>query len=772
MEVLGNILALRALFKSRIYLIFLALALYCLSTHLTYAQVIGAYRTIASGDFGDISIWEEFDGLSWNAALTKPNLGNDVYIDQGDSVKLTVDEQIRSLFLNSDAGAAQKLNLNGRNLDLYGSLQAFVGLAPGTPSGTLGSINWIGNSITSTLTFKGNSRDIILDGSWSAQSLYSRYSVIFDPGPGVQLTTYSAFKALKFTVKSGTLIQKINPTSNPIACATFSFNISNLYGLNEFGDFIIESDATFISQCNNNILSRSSTSSTPRPASLFHIKPGGELILEGQTPQIEAAVFQLEGKVTFRRNTGTQSYLTKNIPATVLPIQFHDLEIQGSRSVTLPAALSVNGNISQTGTGAFNFANTSLQLNGSFNQSISGFAMDVKNLTVDKPAGIVTFQENLNVRSVLQMDGGGMDFQGKNLTINSAGSSELVYNDGFWKNVGLFTYKNTPSSLTTTNSTFPFFDVFQGGIRKVQLLGNSAGGNLAVKFTEYKGADFNPSFNDADGTQILYRLFSYFQFSGLNSTSNLLKLKIAAQNLIVDDPKDIRLVCTGYAAPGLHEESLDMVNLWAIRNLTFNDLSGKNFTVGSTRYPSILPIIWLDLGAKWNEGQVDVFWTSTENDLTDKYEIFRFLGLGKELELIGVIEVKYQTDEIQSFSYIDTNLDKKSSGLYQLKKVNRNRSFVWSDIIRAEGKSNISKSETMIYPNPSVNGEPVRVSFGESDELNNVEVQVVDVSGRLRSEFLYSPENFDIELSNLPTGVYLVRFISNDFNTTVRWVKL
>lgn len=456
-------------------MIFLALALCCLFTPIVLAQVTGDYRTIASGNFGNTSIWQIYDGASWTAAVVKPSQVNDVYIDQGDSVRLTIDEQVKSLFLNSDTGAAQKLNLNGSNLDIYGSLQAFVGLAPGSSSGTLGSINWIGNSITSTLTFKGGSRIIIPYNAWSGQSTRSRYSVIFDPLPGSELIVEEAFKSLEFTIKTGNVLQTIDNSVDPGKCGTFSFNTETLvFGTGPFGKFVIEAGAKLTSLCNSDILFRSGTSTTPTPAALFHLQPGGELILEGSAPQIEAASFQLDGKVTFRKNTGTQIFFTKAISASVIPTQFHDLEISGSIGVTLPTSLSVNGNISQTGTGSFGLSNTTLLLDGSFDQSISGFPMNVKNLTVNKPAGSVTFQQDLTVKNTLQMDDGGMDFLGKNLTINSDGTGELKYYNGFWKNVGLFTYMNTPLLLTTTNSTYPFLDVFQGGIRKVQLLAQLA----------------------------------------------------------------------------------------------------------------------------------------------------------------------------------------------------------------------------------------------------------------------------------------------------------
>lgn len=757
----------QAFFNRRIYLIISVLAFYCLSVNTHFAQEIGAYKTIAIGNFEDIAIWEVFDGLNWTPASTKPTQSNDVYIEHADSIRLTANEQVKSLYINADSGAALKLNLNNFNLDIYGTLQAFSGAAPGTPALTIASTNWIGNSINSTITFKGSTRVIIPDGAWSAQTLYSKYSVIFNPDPEAELTVQRAVKALKFTVRSGTLVQKINTTSVPNACATFSFNTHNSYGTEDFGHFIIEDGATFKTECNSGIIFRSDS----KPASTFQLDTGGELIILGTSPQIEAVNFQLNGKVTFLKNTGTQAFFSKSIPASSIPSQFHHLEIQGSQGVQIPENIAVSGDIIQQGAGAFDFTNTHLHLNGTAHQRISGFALNANHLTLNKSGGTVLFSQDVTIRNSLKMVSGSMDFQGKQLTINTNGSGGLEYTNGSWKRLSVLNYRNTPSMLDSINATFPFEDQYHMGIRKVQLSGSSAGGNLSIRYQEYEGVDTNPGFNDTDGTPIKYRLFSYFQFSGLNPSTEIAELKIAADNLIVHDPKHLRLVGTGYVAPGEHIESLDENKLWAIRKLKFNELTNKNFTVGSILEPSILPIIWLKTKAVWEGNFAIITWSSTENNVFDKYEVYRIEKINEPRKLIGEIEVRNTVEDIQSFAIRDLNPILHRSSFYQIKKVSAKGNYGWSQVIRLEGSPALGANYFKIYPNPGTDSEEVHLIYPSTLADGPIEIFVHDHLGRTVSSFTYSKGKFRTTLAQLQAGSYLIRIVSRSSNSTLRWIK-
>jgi len=753
-------------------LIFSVVAFPCLYLNLAICQEIGAYRTVGSGNFGNISIWQIYDGASWSAATLKPCQANDIYIEPTHLLTLYGNEEVKSLFINSDSGADQKLNLNSYNLDIYGSLQAFNGYAPGVPTGSHPSTDWIGNSISSTLTFKGVSRVIIPDGAWSAQSTNSRYAVIFDPGEGIELICQRAFKALKFTIRSGTVNQKINITSNPNVCATFSFNTNSSLGTDEFGDFIIENGAKLITQCSSDILYRSGTSTSSRPASLFNLQAGAELILLGSSPQIEAASLQLNGKVTFLKNVGTQTFLSKSYSSSAIPIFFHTLEIHGSQNVNLPPAISVSGNMVQVGSGSFITNTTHLTLTGNHEQLISGFSMKPLDLTVDKTGSSVILQEDLTVSRNLTMLRGKVDFQGKKLIINTSNSGTYAYSGGSWEKVSTVTFENTPSALNASNASFPFGDRYQGGIRKVQFLGEHVGGDLSINYTEYKGADSNPGFNDNDinNTPILYRLYSYFQFSGLASSSNALELRISADNLIVDKPEDLRLVCAGYAAPGSHIESSDTINLWAIRKLTFDEAIGKNFTVGSFRTLSILPVTWLSLTAKVREYRAQIIWSVAQEKANEKFEIYRATDPLENWTKIGEILGKGDSEIPVAYKFMDESIAQLSTSYYQIRQVDYSGKWAWSRVVRLENELINPTDQLSIFPNPYTFGK-ISVIEPKSFNLEKTQVTIFSMQGFLISTFTFNEVGFSEKLEILNPGLYLITFSNAERSFQTKWIK-
>lgn len=743
---------LKDFFFCRIYRLFLAVAEVCLILNTSFSQEINAYRTIASGDFHSVGIWQVWNGMAWNPAIAKPGLANDIYIDQTHSLRLTAKEQVKSLFINAQTGAAQKLNLNGFELDVYGSLRAFSGPAPGIPTGSWNSQNWIGNSITSKLIFKGPSRTIIPSGAWSGFSTNSRYSVIFDPGEGNELTVEEAFKALSFTVRSGTVIQKLDTSVIPADCPTFSFNTeSTVFGPGPFGEFIIEPGATLISDCNSDIVFRSSTSS----ALNFDLQNGGRLILEGSAPRIESANFQLNGKIIYRGGTTPKTYLASTFADAASPVSVRDVELQGNQNLTLPGQLFLLGNFEKTGTGNFLGNATSLTLIGSGNQEMIGFPLTIRDLILNKSNGLFYPNGDLTVQRNLTLIRGSMDLEGNDLRINTAGGGSLSYQDGSWRNVRLFTYFSIPAILSGSNSTFPYEDTQNGGIRKIQFLGTSPGGNLSISFTEYDGAEYNSGFNDSDGTTILYRLFSYFQFSNLLSSPNPLELRISADQLIVDDEDDLRVVGTGYASPGTHLPGLDPVDLWARRSLTFEDLPDKNFTVGSFRTLTILPLSWLKVNVHAGEKGNRLTWTVAHEKNNMVFEIYRSKSPLSRWEKVGLVNSVGDSESIRNYGFTDETSDRFTAYYYRIRQIDWSGRYSWSTVSKVTIPGDFHTEKMIIYPNPYESGR-LRLFIPGYSDRTKAELALHDARGKLISRFEYDENQLNQVAQHLAPGLYVI----------------
>ncbi|MBN7809551.1 T9SS C-terminal target domain-containing protein [Algoriphagus sp. H41] len=731
---------------------------------------MNAYKTIASGNFQSISIWAVWDGFAWNPATVKPGQGNDIYIDQTHTLTLTANESVKSVFINAETGAGQKLVLSGFQLHVYGSLHAFSGAAPGTPDNAWNSQNWIGNSISSTIVFKGTSRVISQKNSWSAQTTQSRFAVVFEADPGETLTLEAPFKALSFTIRSGTLLQKVDTSVIPNTCFTLSFNTeTSVFGSGPFGSLSIEPGATFISQCNANILNRSTSGTTS--ALNFDLQNGGTLILEGNAPRIEAANFQLNGKVIFRGGSAAKNYLASTYSDASAPIVVRDIEIQGNQNLSLPSQLTLLGSLEKTGSGNFIATGTSLTLAGSGDQEIIGFPLSVRDLNLNKPSGTFFPNSPLTILRNLTLTQGSMDLGGNNMAINTGLAGSLSYAGGSWKNVGLFSYHGLPASLTGTNATFPFEDSRNGGIRKVQLLGNSSGGNLTIALTEYTGAEYNSGFDDVDGTKILYRLFSFFQFTGMTPSPNPLELRISADKLIVDDVDDLRIVGTGYPAPGNHLPGLDPTELWARRSLTFADLDGKNFTVGSFRTLSVLPIRWLDMRATQTDQGILLKWKVLSADEDLLFEIHKSPNpLESMWEKIGEASLLGGGSSSEEFLFLDKAAKLSGENYYRIKQVDQAGNAVWSKVVKASLQNETTTNRLLISPNPYSSG-PLHLELPDHLDWKVAEVVIQNFQGKLLGQYKYPETDLAEVAQNLPPGVYFIWVISEQHRLAGKLIR-
>ena len=577
-------------FHRRIYRIFLAVAPLLSFLEPACGQEIGAYKTMQSGDFSQTTVWAVWNGTAWLAATQPPGKDQDIYIDQNHSLRLLGNEAVKSVYIHAGSGAGQKLNLNGYNLDLYGTLAAFTGAAPGLPRGASSTQNWIGNSPSSSLTFKGTSRVIVEKSSWSAETTRSRFAIIFDPGPGEVLTLMAPLKALSFRVRSGIVDQKINQTSSP-SCFTLSFNTENsVFGTGPFGDFTVESGATFRSECNANLINR--TASGLGSALLFTLQREARLVLQGTRPTIEAAEFRLDGTVIFEGAQGPITFVTSTYPNSSRPRELRHLELHGAHQLRLPETLSLKGDLQQEGSGTFQGADTHLSLIGEEDQLIRGSPMHLGSLTVDKPNGTINFAQDLVVARQFTLAQGVLDFHGNDLRLNTSGLGGYRYGKGSWRNLGLLSYLGLPPLLDIHNATFPFEDLENGGLRSLQLLGTSSGGTLDLEFVEQKGANHDANFLDRDGTPILYQLHSYFRVALSPAIGNqAIELRISAAGLLVEQGEDLRVVGRGEPAPGTHLPGLELDQIrWGRRNITLEAFQQGNFTLGSFREGTVLPL--------------------------------------------------------------------------------------------------------------------------------------------------------------------------------------
>ncbi|WP_268036848.1 T9SS type A sorting domain-containing protein [Algoriphagus sp. PAP.12] len=242
-------------------------------------------------------------------------------------------------------------------------------------------------------------------------------------------------------------------------------------------------------------------------------------------------------------------------------------------------------------------------------------------------------------------------------------------------------------------------------------------------------------------------------------------MRISADQLIVDDVGDLRIVGTGYAAPGTHLPGLDPVDLWARRSIAINDLAGINFTVGSYRTLSILPIEILSFEADWKNQLALIFWKITlEGEV--KIELFKSKKSVSNWE--KVTEIRSGFDSKQEFHTFDPSASPYENTYYPLKITFQSQSKFSSKVIRLAPFFPID-SKIKISPNPYSSG-PLLIQIPPEFELHETFVQVVLINGELIFESPYHSSEISEKLISLPKGLYIVRFFNDEKIQFIRWV--
>jgi len=101
-------------------IIFFTLLVYLLNLDISFAQSTNDYRSVASGNWTNVSVWEVYNGTAWVAATTYPGQvagTNDVFIEGGNSITISsnIPNSINSLTIGDGVGATDTLLVSGNS---------------------------------------------------------------------------------------------------------------------------------------------------------------------------------------------------------------------------------------------------------------------------------------------------------------------------------------------------------------------------------------------------------------------------------------------------------------------------------------------------------------------------------------------------------------------------------------------------------------------------------------------------------------------------------
>ena len=137
---------------------------------------------------------------------------------------------------------------------------------------------------------------------------------------------------------------------------------------------------------------------------------------------------------------------------------------------------------------------------------------------------------------------------------------------------------------------------------------------------------------------------------------------------------------------------------------------------------------------------------------------------------IGTVDGAGNSNSEKSYSF-DDEAPFNGINYYQLRQVDFDGTTDYSDIISLSNESSRNHIDISIWPNPTK--EDVNLSGLLKLAGQNVNIEVLDIFGnvRIKTEFEVSNDNFVIDLDQLSSGYYIVKFTQNGMSKSYPFVK-
>ncbi len=185
-------------------------------------------------------------------------------------------------------------------------------------------------------------------------------------------------------------------------------------------------------------------------------------------------------------------------------------------------------------------------------------------------------------------------------------------------------------------------------------------------------------------------------------------------------------------------------------SMTYTGYTGtfSPFAIGNNLTP--LPVKLLDFNAvaQADQKSVLVTWETAEEKDNARFDVQRSTD-GNIWSVIGSVEGSGNSASVNNYQFLDAN--PALVNFYRLKSVDANESFELSGVRKVDF-NNLNSDIVKIYPNPS-NGT-LNISVNETATYT-----IMDVNGKIVAE---GDVNSQIKLTDLPTGLYMVKVLAGE----------
>lgn len=590
---------------------------------------------------------------------------------------------------------------------------------------------------------------------------------------GVTLTNNSSITAGSIVVAAST-----NNTNKITNASSSSINVGAIT-LNN-GDFTLD---------NNGTITQTGNFSTIDAGSSFNNLSGGTWNFSGGGTNTR--LFCNNTSSTFNYNAaGAQTIF---VPADA----YNNLSIAGSGIKTLGGATDVNGNLSIAGTaqldvsgsnyalsvaGNWNASSTNsdpfversgtVTFDGTTTQTIStalAAGQTFNNLVVNKSSNTVQLSSTDATATSVTLTNGGIDLNGRTLTVNSTSTSAISRTNGYVKSEGSSSQLKWVIGIGTGSYVFPFGKTSASSdyipfTFNITIAGVSATGSVSV-LTYGTGTNNTPypsgvtnvyTTNGNDNSANVVDRFWFITLGNYTTNPTVTVTFVATASEVGtitgmkaqrwnsgttkwDPPK------TGQTNPTAYSTTVPNVN-------TFSPwtLSGNSTT---------LPIELLYFHAVLENGNVNLDWKSAQEINNNFYTIEKTTDLENYFE-VGDVSGAGTTKEAHTYSMVDSHPFTGTS-YYRLKQTDFDGKVSYFKYVDIE---NVLKAASAIsvYPVP-VTGNTFTIQLTGMATSEEIPLQIINMQGRNVYETVVQSDDGGQVIQSLsfttqlPPGVYIIK---------------
>jgi hypothetical protein len=190
----------------------------------------------------------------------------------------------------------------------------------------------------------------------------------------------------------------------------------------------------------------------------------------------------------------------------------------------------------------------------------------------------------------------------------------------------------------------------------------------------------------------------------------------------------------------------------------YNDLiAPATFSAITAAQPGALPVTLLKFTAKKEGSGADLNWSTTSELNSDYFEV-QHSSNAKEWNTLARITAANRSSDLKNYGFSHGSTS-AGTNYYRLKIVDKDQSYAYSTIRALYIAHSYQLS---LYPNPTV--EKVRITMDQWEKI--AAVKLLNESGHTLFETHKKPFSKEINMKDLPAGLYIVQLQLNDGSTT------